>query len=125
MGVAAAHPTAFVTSAEVLQELLHRYQSARRWSAGRGPFHSFARAMEDHIEPVYSSDVVRAAQLADRYTDLQARDLLHLAVMQRLGITRIASADGGFDAVESIERLDPAQHLHWLPADPGLTASAL
>ena len=36
---------------------------------------------------------------------LSARDAIHAAVMERHGITTIASFDTGFDAVPGIERL--------------------
>lgn len=39
--------------------------------------------------------------------------MLHAAVMQRLGLRRIISADTGFDPLQEIERLDPAQFADW------------
>ena len=107
------HPTAFITSAEVLQELLHRQLALRTWNKGRLMFQDFVQIMAERIEPIYGSDVERAATLADSHPDLSARDLLHVAVMQRLGIRKIVSADGGFDQVPGIERLDPAKYGSW------------
>lgn len=37
--------------------------------------------------------------------DLSARDALHVAVMRRMGITRIFSFDAGFDAIEGVDRV--------------------
>ena len=37
----------FVTDAEVLQEILHRYISIRRWAEGRHAFEEFSAVMED------------------------------------------------------------------------------
>ncbi len=54
-----------------------------------------------------------AAELADAHQDLGGRDLLHAAVMHRLGLRRIISADTGFDRLPAIERLDPAQVAAW------------
>ena len=46
---------------------------------------------------------------------LSARDLLHGAVMLRLGATEIVSADPGFDQVALVERLDLAAMATWEP----------
>ncbi len=111
--LAAEHPQAFVTDAEVLQELLHRYLALRLWPQGREVFRRFSELMQGRVEAVQAADVERAAGLADTYSVLEGRDLLHTAVMQRLGICRIISADRGFDRLPEVERLDPAQFLGW------------
>ena len=69
--------------------------------------------MSGRTESIHGSDVEYAASLIEAYTGLQGRDLLHLAVMQRLRVTRIITADAAFDAVEGIERLDPARFEEW------------
>ena len=111
--LAAEHPQAFMTDAEVLQELLHRYLSLRLWPLGREAFHWFCELMEERIEAVHAVDVQYAAGLADAHQELGGRDLLHASVMQRLGLRRIISADTGFDRIPEIERLDPAQLGDW------------
>ena len=111
--LAAEHPQAFVTDAEVLQELLHRYLSLRLWPLGREAFQRFSALMQERIEAVQAVDVQHAAALADVHQELGARDLLHVAVMQRLGLGRIISADTGFDRLPELERLDPAQLAVW------------
>lgn len=111
--LAAEHPQTFVTDAEVLQELLHRYLSLRLWPVGREAFHRFSELMEERIEAVQAVDIQRAASLADAHHELGARDLLHAAVMQRLGLHRIISADTGFDRLAGMERLDPSQVSIW------------
>jgi uncharacterized protein len=104
----------YVTSVEVLQELIHRYLAIRRWDTlGRRAFDEFVEALEGRIEPVYEQDAVSAARLADSHTTVQGRDLFHVAVMQRLGVTEIISTDGGFDAFDDILRIDPAA---WTPS---------
>lgn len=113
LALAARHRETFLTDAEVLQELLHRYIALRQWAAGRERFREFAAIMEGRIEPMTASDTAAAAELADRYARLSARDLIHAAVMQRLGVTRIVTADSAFDRIEAIERLDPAQVDSW------------
>ena len=69
--------------------------------------------MTGRIEPMLAGDVARAAQLADSYPGLSARDLVHAAVMFRVGSSRIATADTGFDFIDGIERLDPMMVDEW------------
>ena len=121
--LAAEHPQAFVTDAEVLQELVHRYVASGRWALGREVLWSFTEVMRDRIEPVAATDIRVAATLADHHPGISARDLLHAAVMQRVGATRIISADSDFDRLPNITRLDPLQVDAWrdsipLPATP-------
>ncbi len=97
-----------MTDAEVIQELLHRYLALRIWPQGRESVREFAALMQGRIEPMYAGDVQQAARLADEHRDLSARDLVHAAVMSRLGVRQIVSADAGFDRIGAIERLDPA-----------------
>ena len=111
--VAAERPASFVTDAEVLQELLHRYLALRLWPQGKEVFHRFADLMRERVEPVQAADVEQAARLADEYPELGARDLLHAAVMRRLGVRRLVSADAGFDRLSGLERLDPAGVEKW------------
>ena len=106
-------PDAFVTDAEVLQELLHRYLALRSWTQGRRVFHDFAQVMAGRVEAIYPPDVQRAADLADGNLGLSARDLLHAAVMSRLGVNRVVTADRGFDGLPWVERLDPVQLETW------------
>ncbi len=111
--LAAGHPEAFVTDAEVLQELLHRYLALKIWSDGREAFDRFSEIMRDRVESILESDVKYASKLADDHSDSSARDLLHVSVMHRRGLHRIISADKDFDRLPGIERLDPAQFEEW------------
>lgn len=111
--LAAEHPQAFVTDAEVFQELLHRYLALRLWPEGREAFWRFSELMADRVAPVHVADVQGAASLADAHQQLSSRDLLHAAVMQRLGLRQIISADTGFDSLPDIRRLDPADLVSW------------
>ena len=95
----AENPRSFVTDAEVLQELVHRYLAQERWALGRDVLRAFALVMQDRI--------LAAADLADRHPGISARDLVHAAVMQRLGAEHIISADTDFDRLPGITRLDP------------------
>lgn len=109
----AEDPRPFVTNAEVLRELLHRYLSLRRREQGREVIRALAEIMRGRIEPVLARDVLRAAELADGEVNVSARDLLHAATMQRLGVSRIISADSDFDRLSGVERLDPARVAEW------------
>ncbi len=109
----AQQPSTFVTDAEVLQELVHRYVAINAWSRGRMAFHEFANVMRGRVEAMLAEDVENAAQLADEYTNLSARDLIHIAVMNRIAVDHIVSADRGFDRVPQIRRLDPADFPSW------------
>ena len=82
----AERPLSFVTDVEVLQELLHRYLALRRWILGGRVLRAFAEVMQDRIEPVYEDDIHVAGSLADSHPEVSARDLVHTAVMQRLGV---------------------------------------
>lgn len=106
-------PEAFVTNSEVLQELLHRYLATGRWALGREVVSSFAELMVARIEPVNPEDVLLAAEMASGHQDVSARDLVHAAVMRRLQVHQIISADRDFDRVAGIERLDPLGLEQW------------
>ena len=111
--MAAEDPQQFVTDSEVLQELMHRYLASGRWGLGQVVICAFAEVMHGRIEPVHAEDILSASQLADRYPDVSARDLVHAAVMQRLGTNRIISADTDFDSLEGVDRLDPIHVGEW------------
>ena len=111
----AEDPRPFVTDSEVLQELIHRYLAQGRWELGREVLRAFAEAMHGRIEPVHAEDVLAASGLADHHPGVSARDLVHTAVMQRLGTGRIISADTDFDHLNHVERLDPARIAEWEP----------
>ena len=111
--MAAKEPQSFVTNSEVLQELMHRYLAAGRWVPGREVLRAFAEVMHDRIEPVHAEDILAALELADHNPGISSRDLVHTAVMQRLGTGCIISADTDFDRLEGVARLDPARVMEW------------
>lgn len=112
----AEHSQLFVTDCEVLQELLHRYLASGRWTLGREVIQAFAEVMSDRIEPVYFEDVDLAVKLADNHMQVSARDLVHAAVMQRLGTNKIISVDTDFDNLPGITRLAPTDVSDWGPS---------
>jgi predicted nucleic acid-binding protein len=95
-----------VTDAEVFQEILHRYVAIRRRDAIQPAFDALI-SMTDEVFPVDRSSVERAKTIVLGNEDLSARDAIHLAVMQRQGVTRILSFDRGLDVFPGIERIGP------------------
>jgi predicted nucleic acid-binding protein len=96
-----------VTSAEVIQEILHRFISVRRPDTGR------AQAIDAldvfaPVLPITHALMRRVPDLAIRYPSLAARDLVHVATCIHEGITDIVSPDRGFDQVAEVRRIDPA-----------------
>lgn len=93
-----------VTSAEVLQEIMHRYHAIRRPDAIQPAFDAVLGVV-DEVYPIDESDVRRAKDLMMGLSKLSARDALHVAVMKQQGIERVMSFDTGFDSVGWIERV--------------------
>ena len=116
LSMVADRPEAFNTNAEVLQELMNRYLATGRWTLGREVVSSFAELMWGRIEPVYPQDVLLAAEMANDHQGVSARDLVHAAVTHRLNMSQIISADGDFDQVSGVERLDPLRLEEWQSA---------
>ena len=93
-----------VTSAEVLQEILHRYVSIGRREA-IAPAFDVLLDVVDEVVAVEEDDVLRARDLLLGTRTLSSRDAVHVAVMVRQGISRIMSFDAGFDRVPGITRI--------------------
>jgi uncharacterized protein len=75
-----------VSSAEVLQELMHAYLPVNRMSTLDAAL-ALAQARLGSVWPVEAEDVELARSLIDRYPALGARDLLHLASCTRRGVS--------------------------------------
>jgi predicted nucleic acid-binding protein len=93
-----------VTDAEVLQEILHRYSAIRRRDAIQPAF-DVLLGVVDEVWPVERRAVERAKAIVLERDSLSARDALHVALMEQNGVTRIASFDGGFDAIPGLKRI--------------------
>ncbi len=93
-----------VTSAEVLQEILHRYVAIDRRDAIQPAFDALLDVV-DEVVAVEEGDVMRARDLVLATKALSSRDAVHVAVMAREGISRIMTFDQGFDRVPGIHRL--------------------
>ena len=94
----------FVTDVEVYQELLHRYTAIQRLDAIDSAFNSLD-GLADDVLTFGLAEVRSARALLVNSDRLSARDALHVAVMQKAGVSRILSFDEGFDALPGIERL--------------------
>ena len=92
-----------VTDAEVLQEILHRYVAVNRRDA-IGPAFDAILGIVDAVLPVERSDVERARNLLAT-PNLQARDAIHVAIMQRHDVNRVLSFDRAFDDVPGLTRI--------------------
>ena len=96
-----------VTSVEVLQEIVHRYQVTGRLDLAQRIVGDL-KVLCEEILPVDLVDLEQAVSLLRAYPAISARDALHVAVMRRHGIEQILSTDRHFDDVAEIRRLDPA-----------------
>ena len=86
-----------VTSAEVYQEILHRYVAINRRGAIEDAF-GVLDALVVSVFPISRDEVEVARQAVERQPELSARDCLHLAVMQAHGIHQALTFDRGFAA---------------------------
>lgn len=93
-----------VTDAEVLQEILHRYSAINRRTTIQQAFNALL-AVVDEVFPVDLNVLERAKQIVLAYTELSARDAIHLGVMKQHGIDRIFSFDKGFDRFPEVTRI--------------------
>ena len=93
-----------VTDAEVLQEILHRYTAIDRRDA-IVPAFRVVLDLADEVFPIEKADVLRAGEIVQNPAGLSARDAVHLAVMERQGLTRVLSFDAGFDRWPGLKRI--------------------
>jgi uncharacterized protein len=93
-----------VTDVEVLAEILHRFVAIERRDAVL-PCLAGVLGVVDEVFPVEQVDVERAAGIVLGRLRLSARDALHLAVMERRGVSRIMSFDAGLDGHPGIRRI--------------------
>lgn len=109
----AADKVALVTSAETLQEVLHRFRSIARHDDIRTAFDAVAAAVQ-RILPVTFDDVEEARRLGERVSrgsGVSARDLIHAATARRQGIREILTVDAGFALIPGVVVVDP---LEWV-----------
>jgi predicted nucleic acid-binding protein len=93
-----------VTDAEVFQEILHRYTAIDRRDAIQPAF-DVLEGIADQVFPVTLAEVERAKTIVLGRPALRARDAIHVAVMERHGVTRVMSFDSDFDRMPGLARL--------------------
>lgn len=93
-----------VTDAEVYQEVLHRYRAIDRPQGIQDAFDALD-GIVDEVLPVERADVMRAKEILLGRWRIEARDAIHVAIMERHRISRILSFDAAFDSVPGIERI--------------------
>jgi hypothetical protein len=90
-----------VTSAEVYQEILHRYRAIGRIDLAQ----SAIDALDDLVAVVLEvsrADIDLALELLRTNANIAARDALHLAVMRRARAERIMTFDRGLLRVPGV-----------------------
>ncbi|MCP4753012.1 MAG: type II toxin-antitoxin system VapC family toxin [Proteobacteria bacterium] len=81
-----------VTSAEVLQEIIHVYLPVRRMECLDAAL-ELAGSGTDTIFPINPETVTHARNLIDKHSELSARDLIHLSTCQQHKIPELMSFD--------------------------------
>jgi predicted nucleic acid-binding protein len=92
----------YVTSAEVYQEIVHRYVAIDRRRAIADAFR-FLDDLVATVFPITREDVAVAHTIAHEQHALSARDCLHLAVMERRGVKTALTCDTAFALRPGIE----------------------
>ena len=99
----AAHTASdYVTSAEVYQEIVHRYVAVNR----RGAIADAFRFLDDLVTtvfPISREDVPVAHTIARAQHALSARNCLHLAVMERRRVKMALTCDTAFALSPGVE----------------------
>ncbi len=95
-------------SAEVLQEILHRYRAIQKLEEGTRVYEAF-RALPIRWLEILPEDTDHAKELLLGHPSLSSRDALHLAVMHRSGIKKIVTYDQGFLGIGSVTVFLPEQ----------------
>jgi uncharacterized protein len=92
--------------AEVLQEVMHRYRSLRRWKDGRRVY-ALTRDIFPHVVPITSKIVDRAKELMEEDGSLSARDAVHAAVVLTHEMKGICTFDRDFERIPGCSRIAP------------------
>jgi len=95
-----------VTDAAVLHEILQR-QTDVGCPEAIEPTIELLLGVADDVLAVDEADVIRAKEMLYGPERLSPKNCLHLAVMERHGVTQIMSFDTGYDRYTAVSRLTP------------------
>lgn len=95
-----------ITSAEVIQEILHRFTHIGRRDLG-AEMASATLDLFGFVLPITDAVMRRMPTLIQRYERLSARDLVHVATCLEEGIEAIITPDRAFDEVAELARISP------------------
>lgn len=91
---------------EEVVHVRHRRSGDRALAVGDGR----AAAALLVLHPVGEEEVEAALAAFTVHQHMEARDAIHLAIARRHGLTTILSTDRGFDEIDGLTRVDPADH---------------
>ena len=94
-------------SAEILQEILHRYRSLGHWEQGR-ELYDAVRESIPFVVSITEEIVDHARVLMEVHRGLSGRDAVHAATVLENRLDSICSYDRDFDMVEGLRRIEPA-----------------
>jgi predicted nucleic acid-binding protein len=94
------------SSAEVLQEILHRYRAINRLAEGILVYNAF-RSLPLRLFEITAQDTDAARDTLQKVPGISSRDSLHVAVMQRHHIKKILTYDQDFNRVSGITVVSP------------------
>ena len=86
----------YATSAEVYEEVIHRYVAIDRRAAIADCF-ALLDDLVEQVYPITREDADAAHAIAASQRRLSGRDCLHLAVMERYGVRRVLTCDRDFE----------------------------
>ena len=89
-----------VTSAEVLQELLHAYHPVGRLMTLRHAF-DLVLGSTHEVWPIEADDVRMARGIAETHVGVGARDALHIACCRRRDVDTLKTFDRGLEVAFS------------------------
>ena len=90
-----------VTSAEVLQEILHRYQSINMLSSGIALFEAFSNIIDEVLQ-INFKILESAKNILSGNPNIFTRDAIHAATMEYYCIDYIATFDKHFEHFKNI-----------------------
>lgn len=93
-----------VTDTEVLQQILYRFYSIKRYSQAEAAYQATVDICAE-ILPVTHIDMDLALELLKKYAGITPRDAVHAATMIHNGIKEILSADSHFDLISEVRRI--------------------